>query len=256
MSGIVIFFASFLCLFGITVMVPTVPPGEIIYAFLGISEISLPLSGISGVVFVYGIINGTFWGIIILITYGLGTRLSKKKTHLPEGFTSYPSLLKSPSEYVPPKSFVKRSLYNDGKRKTHAPLDRNIETIEGIGHVYGTKLRKFHIKTLADLLKAGSTRNKRYYLAKKVGVSHSTILRWVCRADFFRIAGIGKQYSSLLESAGVNSVTDLSNRNPNRLYEKLMETNREKNLVKRTPPYNKVEDWIERAGSLRRIVIY
>ncbi|MCZ2856745.1 MAG: DUF4332 domain-containing protein, partial [Candidatus Bathyarchaeota archaeon] len=78
----------------------------------------------------------------------------------------------------------------------------------------------------------------------------------VCRADFFRIVGIGKQYSSLLESAGVNSVTDLSRRNPNKLYEKLMETNWEKNLVKRTPPYNKVEDWIESARSLRRIVIY
>lgn len=256
MSGIGIFFVSFLCLFGITVIVPTLPPGEIIYVFLGISEITLPISGISGVVLVYGIINGTFWGIIILITYGLGTRLSKKKTYLPEGFTSYPSLAKSTSEYIPPKSFVKRSLYKVRRRKTPAPLDQNIETIEGIGRIYGSKLRKSGIKTLDDLLRAGSTRNKRYYLAKKVGVSHSTILRWVCRADFLRIVGIGKQYSSLLESAGVNSVTDLSRRNPNKLYEKLMETNWEKNLVKRTPPYNKVEDWIESARSLRRIVIY
>jgi predicted flap endonuclease-1-like 5' DNA nuclease len=254
MSSIVVFVVSFLCLFGFTVMVPTLPPGEILYVFLGISEITSPISGISGVVFVNGIINGFFWGIIILMIYGLFTRLSKRKAFLPEGFASYPSLRKSTSEYIPPKTFVKRPLYKARKRKTYTSLDKNVEAIEGVGRIYGNRLRNSGVRTLDDLLSEGSTRNRRYYLARKVGVSHSTILRWVYRADFFRIIGIGKQYSSLLESAGVNSVTDLARRNPDTLYEKLIDTNWEKNLVRRTPPINKVEDWIVSAKSLRRIV--
>ncbi len=254
MLSIAVFVVSFLCLFGFTVMVPTLPPGEILYVFLGISEITSPISGISGVVFVNGIINGFFWGIIILMIYGLLTHLSARKAFFPAGVSNYPSLRKSTSDYTPPKTFVKRPRYKARKRKTYAPLDQNIEVIEGVGVIYGNRLRNSGVRTLDDLLSEGSTRNRRYYLARKVGVSHSTILRWVYRADFFRIIGIGKQYSSLLESAGVNSVTDLSRRNPDKLHQKLIDTNGEKKLVRRTPPYNMVEDWIENAKSLRPIV--
>ena len=235
-------------------MVPTLPPGEKIYVFLGISEITSPITGIFGVVLVNGIINGFFWGIIISMIYGLGSRLSKRKTFLTAGSPSYPPLLKSTSEYIPPKKYVKRPVYKARKRKTYASLDRNVEVIEGIGRVYGNRLRKSGVNTLDDLLRAGSTRNRRYYLARKVGVSQSTVLKWVYRADFCRIVGVGKQYSSLLESAKVNSVNDLSRRNPDKLYKKLIDTNWEKNLVRRTPAYSMVEDWIERAKSLRRIV--
>ena len=256
MLGPVIFAASFLFLFGITIIVPTLPPGEIIYVFLGISEITSPISGISGVVFVNAIINGLFWGIIILIIYGLWSRPSKKKAILPAWLPGYTTSRTSVPKYIPPKTYVKRPPNKARKRRTHASLDQNIETIEGIGPIYGKKLRKSGVKIIDDLLRAGSTRNRRYYLAKKVGVSPSTILRWVYRADFFRIRGIGKQYSSLLESAGVNSVTNLSRRNSDKLYEKLIETNSKKNLVRRTPPYNMIKDWIESAKSLRCIVTY
>ena len=127
--------------------------------------------------------------------------------------------------------------------------------IEGIGPIYGKRLRKSGVRTVDDLLREGYDRSGRYNLARDVGVSASTVLRWVYRADFFRISGIGKQYSSLLESAGVNSVSDLSRRNPIKLYERLKKTNLRKNLVRRAPPYNMVEDWIESAKSLRSIVI-
>ncbi len=256
MSAIAIFIVSFLCLFGFTVLVPTLPPGEILYVFLGISEFTSPISGISGVVFASGIINGFFWGTIILMTYGLLSLFSKRKTFLPPESVNYPSLRKSTSEYIPPyippSTFVKRP--HNKSRKTYTSLNRNIEAIEGIGRIYGKKLRNSGVWTLDDLLMKGATRNRRYYLAKKVGVSYSTILGWVYQADFFRIAGVGKQYSSLLESAGVNSVTELSRMNPDMLYKKLIKTNLKKNLVRRTPPYNVVENWIDSAKSLTKIV--
>lgn len=260
MLAAVIFIVSVLLLFGITIIVPTLPPGEIVYGFLGIPEITSPISGVSGVVFVNAIINGLFWGTIILMIYSLCSRNSKRahaqKTIEPVWLPSYPLRRLSPSEYVPPKTIVKRPAKKTNKRRTHKSLDQKIETIEGIGRIYGKRLRKSGVKTIDDLLRTGSTRNGRHILATGVGVSLSTILKWVYRADLFRITGIGKQYSSLLESAGVNSVTNLSIRNPHLLYRDLMETNQKKNLVRRIPPYNTVKNWVENAKSLRPTLIY
>ena len=250
MISAAIFVASFLFLFSITIVVPTLPPGEIIHSFLGISETTSPISGISGAVFINAVINGLFWGITILTIYGLFNRHSRKKALLPTDFLSYPTLNKSTSEYIPPKTYAKRTPSTARKRRTQVSLDQNIETIEGIGLIYGKRLRKSKVETIDDLLRAGSIRKGRNILARKIGVSPSTILKWVYRADLFRIMGVGKQYSSLLESAGINSVTKLSTTNPNKLHEKLIETNQKKNLVRRTPPYNMVKEWIESAKTL------
>ena len=255
MLGVVLFVASFLFLFGITIVVPTLPPGEIVYAFLGISEITSPISGISGLVLVNGLINGLFWGIITFITFRLFSGPSRKRVIFPAWFPSYTTSRASTSNYVPPKTYPKKPIQKVRKRRTQAPIDQKIDAIEGIGPIYGKRLRSSGVKTVNDLLREGYDRSGRSYLAKEVGVSASTVLRWVYRADFFRIAGIGKQYSSLLESAGVNSVSDLSRKNPDKLYEMLKKTNWRKNLVRRTPPYCMVEDWIENAKSLRSIVI-
>jgi len=255
MLGVVLFAASFLFLFGITIVVPTLPPGEIVYTFLGISEITSPISGISGVVLVNGVINGLFWAIIILIVFRLLNGPSKKRVIFPAWFPGYTTSRASTSNYVPPKTYAKKPTPKVRKRRTQAPLDQKIVAIEGIGPIYGKRLRRSGVRTVDDLLREGYDRSGRYNLAREVGVSASTVLRWVYRADFFRISGIGKQYSSLLESAGVNSVSDLSRRNPDKLYERLKKTNWRKNLVRRAPPYSMVEDWIESAKSLRSIVI-
>jgi len=255
MLGVVLFAASFLFLFGITIVVPTLPPGEIVYAFLGISEITSPISGISGVVLVNGVINGLFWGIIILIVFRLFSGPSRKRVIFPAWFPGYTTSRASTSDYVPPKTYAKKPTRKVRKRRTQAPLDQKIVAIEGIGPIYGKRLRRSGVRTVDDLLREGYDRSGRYYLAREVGVSASTVLRWVYRADFFRVVGIGKQYSSLLESAGVNSVSGLSRRNPDKLYERLKKTNWRKNLVRRTPSYSMVEDWIESAKSLRSIVI-
>jgi predicted flap endonuclease-1-like 5' DNA nuclease len=258
MLSVLIFLMSFLCLFGFSIVIPALPPGEIIHAFLGISTIASPISGISGAVLTNALINGFFWGTIILLIYILTTSFSRKKPLMPVGIkiTQYPVLQKSTSEYIPPRPFIKKPIPNLRKRKTQVSLDQKVEKIEGIGQVYGNKLRKLGINSVNDLLNAGSTRKGRYDLAKSVGVSHSKLISWVNRADFFRINGIGKQYSSLLELSGVHSVTDLSIRDPQRLYEKMKQTNLQKSLVKRTPPFYKVKHWIESAKNLQSIVLY
>jgi predicted flap endonuclease-1-like 5' DNA nuclease len=132
----------------------------------------------------------------------------------------------------------------------------SIEQISGIGPVYGERMRSLGIRTTEALLRAGATPEGRQELAEKIGVSADTILKWVNRADLMRIAGIGEQYSDLLEAAGVDTVLELARRNPENLHKKLAEVNAEKHLVRRMPNQDMVANWIEQAKSLERAVSY
>lgn len=132
----------------------------------------------------------------------------------------------------------------------------SIEQISGIGPAYGEKLRALGITTTEALLKAGATPQGRQELAEKIGVSADTILKWVNRADLMRITGIGEQYSDLLEVAGVDTVPELAQRNPDHLHQKLVEINAEKRLVRRLPNRDMVANWIEQARGLGRAVSY
>lgn len=132
----------------------------------------------------------------------------------------------------------------------------NIERISGIGPVYAEKMRAAGIRTTEALLRAGATPQGRQELAGKIGVSADTILKWVNRADLMRITGIGEQYSDLLEVAGVDTVPELAQRNPDNLHQKLVEINTEKRLVRRLPTRDMVANWIEQAKSLERAISY
>jgi predicted flap endonuclease-1-like 5' DNA nuclease len=75
-------------------------------------------------------------------------------------------------------------------------------------------------------------------------------------ADLFRIRGIGEEYSDLLEETGVNTVVQLARRNPENLHASIVGVNETKNLVRRPPSLNQVNDWIEQAKLLPRKVEY
>jgi predicted flap endonuclease-1-like 5' DNA nuclease len=259
MSKVVVFVIAFFCLFAVTLVVSALPPGEMISSSVGIQDTPLFID-ISTVTIVNGIINGLVWGLIIFVIYVLARPPPKKRKLPPMIYPSYPPAPKpAPTEAttvltMSAKPQEKKRQVEVKKRKTYTALDQDIETIEGIGPTYGTKLRNSGVRVVEDLVNAGSTRSKRRILAKKVGVAPGTLLKWVYRADFFRIRGIGTQYSELLESAGVNTVVDLSRRNAKNLYATIRAINREKNLVRRVPPYRTVQGWIRSAKTLKRIV--
>jgi predicted flap endonuclease-1-like 5' DNA nuclease len=132
----------------------------------------------------------------------------------------------------------------------------SIAKIEGIGDVYGQRLREAGIQTVEDLLAAGATPAGRDELAEKTGVSSKLLLEWVNHADLFRIKGIGEEYSDLLEEAGVDTVPELAQRNAENLYTKLVETNKEKKIVRRLPSQAQVGDWVLQAKDLPRAISY
>ncbi len=128
--------------------------------------------------------------------------------------------------------------------------------IEGIGPAHAAKLAKVGIRSVEGLLKNGASAKGRKEIADASGIDQTLVLEWVNRADLYRIKGVAKQYSDLLEKAGVDTVVELSKRVPANLYAKMVEVNQAKNLVNGMPGVKKVEGWIAQAKKLPRVVKY
>lgn len=132
----------------------------------------------------------------------------------------------------------------------------NLLRVEGIGEVYTQKLSDAGIKTTNALLKQGATPKGRKEIAENSGISETLILEWINHVDLFRIKGVFEEYADLLEEAGVDTVVELAQRNPTNLYNKLVEVNEQKKLVRQLPGKSQVENWVAQAKQLDRAVFY
>jgi predicted flap endonuclease-1-like 5' DNA nuclease len=128
--------------------------------------------------------------------------------------------------------------------------------VEGIGPVYAKKLIDIGITTTNKLLKRGATPQGRQEIAEKAGITGTLILEWVNHADLHRIKGVAEEYSDLLEEAGVDTIPELAQRNPENLYPKLVEVNQQKRLVRQLPSQRQIADWVAQAKVLPRKIFY
>lgn len=128
--------------------------------------------------------------------------------------------------------------------------------IEGIGEKYAEKLKAAGVRSVNGLLEKGGSPKGRKELEEQTGISGSLILEWVNHADLYRIRGVGSEFSDLLEEAGVDSVPELARRVPENLYQKMVEVNQQKKLVRRLPVKAMVESWVEQAKTLERKVTH
>jgi predicted flap endonuclease-1-like 5' DNA nuclease len=128
--------------------------------------------------------------------------------------------------------------------------------IEGVGEAYAQKLQEAGVASQEALLEMGSTPKGRKDMADKSGISEKLVLGWVNRADLARVKGIGEEYADLLEAAGVDTVPELAQRKSGNLYQKLVEVNAAKKLVRQLPTEAKVADWVTQAKALPRVVTY
>lgn len=135
-------------------------------------------------------------------------------------------------------------------------MAKSIEALEGVGPVFGKKLRDIGCHSPAKLLKDGASRKGRRMIAERSGLSDSLVLRCVNMADLFRIKGVATQYAELLEAAGVDTIKELRNRNPANLAQAIREANAKKRLVRQVPSEKMVTDWIQQAKSLPPLVTY
>ncbi|WP_294079798.1 DUF4332 domain-containing protein [Proteiniphilum sp. UBA5384] len=135
-------------------------------------------------------------------------------------------------------------------------MSYKIEEIEGIGPVYGEKLRAAGVNTTEALLEKCAAKSGRSALAKETDIEEKLILRWTNHADLFRVNGVGSQFSELLEAAGVDTVKEFRNRNAENLYAKMQEVNEAKKLVRRLPSLEQLAAMIEEAGKLEPKMTY
>jgi len=131
-----------------------------------------------------------------------------------------------------------------------------LSEIEGIGEAYAAKLKEAGITSLENLLKTCGDKKGRKNVAEKSGISESQILKWVNRADLTRIKGVSTQYADLLKFAGVDTVPELAQRNPENLQIKMAEVNEEKKLVRKVPVLSQVQSWVAQAKELPRVVTH
>lgn len=131
-----------------------------------------------------------------------------------------------------------------------------IEEIEGIGPVYGKKLSEAGITNTKILLDRCASAKGRKEVAKSTGLDDGQLLKWANLADLMRISGIGKQFSELLEAAGVDTVKELRNRRADNLTAKMKEVNAEKKLTRATPSEKQVSGWVDQAKSLPPVITH
>jgi predicted flap endonuclease-1-like 5' DNA nuclease len=133
-------------------------------------------------------------------------------------------------------------------------MAKKLVDVEGIGPAYAAKLEAAGVGTQEELLTLGADAKGREALAAKTGISQKLVLTWVNRADLARVTGIGGQYAELLELAGVDSVPELAQRNAANLHEAMGKINAEKHAVRQVPSLKQVEDWVQQAKGLPRVV--
>lgn len=131
---------------------------------------------------------------------------------------------------------------------------RKIVEIEGIGKSYADKLNAAGIVTADDLVKQGAAPEARQALADKIGISVKLVAKWVSQADLFRVKGIGEEYAELVLAAGVESVQALAKQDAAALHAKVVEINKEKDLVRQAPGASQVAGWVEFAKTLPALI--
>lgn len=131
-----------------------------------------------------------------------------------------------------------------------------IEDLEGVGPVYGARLRAAGVQTTDDLLEKAGPAAGRRALAAAADISPDLLLRWANHADLYRISGIGSEYADLLEASGVDSCAELAQRNAANLATTMAEANAARSLVRRLPTEDVVEGWIEQAKRLPKVVTH
>ncbi len=132
----------------------------------------------------------------------------------------------------------------------------DLTTIEGIGEVYSGQLSAAGISTTEELLEKAASPAGRQAVEEETGISGKLVLRWANMADLFRIKGVSEEYADLLEACGVDTVPELAQRNPENLYQALLQTNEEKQLVRGIPGESQVASWVSEAKDLPRILTY
>jgi hypothetical protein len=142
------------------------------------------------------------------------------------------------------------------KRPKLKDILAKVEKSENIGSAYFDKLAIQGIKSTDALIKKGAHPGGRKEIENTTGIANDLIIKWISFVDLLRIRNVTLEYIYLLREAGVNSVVELAQRNPEMYHKILIETNERKKFVSNTFSVYMVKDWIEQAKKLPHVIEY
>ena len=131
-----------------------------------------------------------------------------------------------------------------------------ITDLQGIDGDAVAALRSAGIRSTGTLLEKARTVKGRKLLAEKTQFDEKQLLCWANGADRMRVKGVSKEYALLLHYAGVDTVKELTYRNPRNLALALAEANARHRVVRIPPSEKLVERWIEHAKKLPLKISY
>ncbi len=125
-----------------------------------------------------------------------------------------------------------------------------LEQIEGIGPFFASRLTAAGVRNSDELLERCATNEGMRALADSSAVTVSQLTTWKHQADLMRVSGIGSEFGQLLEVSGVESVEQLSQREPSNIVNLLHRVNDERKLTRAVPSLKTVSKWITRAREM------
>ncbi len=148
------------------------------------------------------------------------------------------------------KSF--KELFNERVAKhTYPPTPvpkSALSALSDVGEHYAAALKRYEIVKVEELIAEAKDPKSQQELAQKLGVAESLVRRWALLADLMNQVVLNAEEVNLLYEAGMESIKELSTRNPEHLWRLLAQINRARKLVEGRRLYeHKVYTWVEKA---------
>ncbi|TKJ19804.1 MAG: hypothetical protein CEE43_14475 [Promethearchaeota archaeon Loki_b32] len=121
--------------------------------------------------------------------------------------------------------------------------------IEGIGEKYAKILEKEGIAEVENLIPL--TWRELKELAEKTKISVKLLEKWQDQAELMELKGIGPEYSEVLNIVGIDSIKELSYRNPQKTLDKIVILDKKQpDVIRKIPKVEEIGGWISEAKGM------
>lgn len=141
--------------------------------------------------------------------------------------------------------------------KKESDKTNSIRELLGVDEDITEKLEGEGITTTQEFLDMCVTRNDRNIISDILEIHEGDILTMANMADLLRISSVTPEWAWLLEKVGVDTVPELSQRNPEHLYEAIEEYDIAfLEDVEEKPGLEHLKEWVKTAEEMDRILKY
>lgn len=124
--------------------------------------------------------------------------------------------------------------------------------IEGIGEKYAKTLEKAGITEVESLIPL--TWRELKELAAKTKISLKLLEKWQDQAEIMELKGVGPEYSEVLNKVGIDSIKELSYRNPQKTLDRIAEFDKKQpDVIRKIPKVEEITDWISQSKEMYEV---